>query len=157
MNYDNKPTVKIFRPVFDYFDTLIKERNFRLETGGILIGTLHPLKNEIHLTDLTTPQRMDRQLPYRFIRNSAGHQEIMDDLWRKSNYEKLYLGEWHSHNERHPTPSPLDTRNWLQITNKKQNTSQMLFAIVGIDEFRVWTVANQTITPLAKELLYYVK
>ncbi|WP_367268380.1 Mov34/MPN/PAD-1 family protein [uncultured Treponema sp.] len=42
-----------------------------------------------------------------------------------------FLGEWHTHPESNPIPSPLDKKEWQQI--KKHNTEPLIFCILGTE------------------------
>ncbi|MBR4322591.1 MAG: Mov34/MPN/PAD-1 family protein [Treponema sp.] len=41
------------------------------------------------------------------------------------------MGEWHTHPESNPIPSPLDKKEWQQI--KKHNTEPLIFCILGTE------------------------
>jgi len=126
--------------------------DFALEAGGILVGYIEPLKNSITVTDMTYPQPCDKRLPFRFSRKQSGHQTIMDALWKESGFEKMYLGEWHTHSTLTPIPSKLDIREWKKVARKGHNTPNILFLIVGTSETRLWTIRDGIIYS-AKEVL----
>lgn len=133
------------------FDAYIKNNNFKVESGGILIGTLNHAVNKIIITDITEPQHKDRQSRFMFTRCEKGHQDIMDTLWENSHYTKTYLGEWHTHNEPSPTPSFVDKRNWIKISERDKNSQWLFFIIVGTCEIKVWTVSQGKIIALRKK------
>lgn len=146
-HYGDKLTV-IFSPKVERFFLELKNSyNYHLETGGILIGTLSygPV---ITITDATSPQPQDMQQRFRFKRSDAGHQSLMDQLWEESSYQKMYLGEWHTHQETRPVPSGVDTSGWLTIARRKQNAPWMLFLILGQADLRLWTVYRGRIKEL---------
>jgi len=118
---------------------------FTRESGGMLIGELNPAKKQIIITDMTTPQKKDKSTFNRFIRSEYGHQDIMDKLWKESGYKKMYLGEWHTHNQNVPVPSCVDLRNWSSISNRPQNSDYMFFCIVGKQEIKFWCVHEKRI------------
>ena len=86
-----------------------KQKQFKLESGGIIIGYYDSSESALRITDITWPQIDDIRGRYRFIRKETGHQEIMDRLWEQSGYKKSYLGEWHTHNPVSYTPLTLPT------------------------------------------------
>lgn len=145
--YSNELTVTFSPEVESFFQGLKDSYDFQLETGGILIGTLSngPV---ITVTDATSPQSKDMRQRFRFKRSDAGHQSIMDQLWKESSYQKMYLGEWHTHQETRPVPSGVDTRGWLTIARRKQNAPRMLFLILGQADLRLWTVYRGRIKEL---------
>jgi len=133
-----------------YFDKLvasqihqyIERTTFKKESGGILVGYVEPLKNTITITDITYPQTCDRRSLFRFLRKQSGHQAIMDNLWKESNFEKMYLGEWHTHNTPIPTPSSIDIREWKKTMRKSHNSPHIVFMIIGTNETRLWTIKD---------------
>ena len=140
-NFQFGLTVFISDIVEDQISESMKSEDFRRkESGGILIGYIEPLNRLITITDITYPQRKDLRSPYRFVRNQDGHQEIMDDLWERSNFEKLYLGEWHTHCTNKTTPSSKDIFEWKRIASMRHNTPIVLFLIVVVGKASLWTV-----------------
>ena len=124
---------------------IILQYDFHLESGGILVGRIEPLRSLFTITDITYPQSRDSRLPLRFFRREEGHQEIMDTLWENSGYEKMYLGEWHTHNTSTPTPSIKDLHEWKRCVEKKKNTPNVLFLIVGTKAARLWTIRRTSV------------
>ena len=57
-----------------------KQRQFKLESGGIIIGYYDSSESALRITNITWPQIDDICGRYRFIRKETGHQEIMDRL-----------------------------------------------------------------------------
>jgi len=77
----------------------------------------------------------------------------MDKIWENSDFETLYLGEWHTHREDYPNPSQIDICNWRKIACKGQNSPWMLFIIVGMSEYRIWTIDNGIVNLLSREVI----
>ena len=117
-----------------------KTHSFRKESGGIIVGYYENSLGELLISDLTFPQADDVCRRYRFVRKTTGHQEIMDALWEKSGRKKSYLGEWHTHNQGIPIPSPLDKLNWKKIAKRDQNFDVLYFVIVGTDRIGFWAI-----------------
>ena len=148
--YGDKLTV-VFSPKVECFFLGLKDSyDYHLESGGILIGTLSngPI---ITITDTTSPQPKDIRQRFRFKRSDAGHQSIMDQLWKESGYQKMYLCEWHTHREMRPVPSRVDTSGWLLISKRKQNVPWVLFLILGQAGLRLWTVYRANIKELSQD------
>ncbi len=118
---------------------------FTVENGGILVGELNPADRLIIITDCTEPMKEDKRSRFHFFRSENMHQRIMDKLWQESDYKKTYLGEWHTHAEKVPNPSPLDIKEWIRINKKHHNSSFLFFVIIGKDEIGVWTIENGTL------------
>lgn len=111
------------------------------EAGGLLIGTRRG--RHIQISDITEPQASDARSRFLFLRNTAGHAEAATRLWRSSNQQMDYLGEWHTHPQRTPTPSRLDLDEWLRICSERDDAQPMVFLIAGIESFYGAMVADR--------------
>lgn len=141
--------VEIEETVFQKFNTYIKNYDYHVESGGILVGILNPACNSIMITDITEPYGKDKRTRYGFQRMEKGHQEEMNQFWEQSNFKKTYLGEWHTHKQKNPKPSNTDVKNWIKISNNRNNNSERLFfIIVGTEEIGLWMVLHGTVTRL---------
>ena len=50
-----------------------------------------------------------------------------------------YIGTWHTHPTKIPTPSPVDLGDWKKCIKENHNsTSALIFVIAGIEAYRVW-------------------
>ncbi|MGE4069825.1 MAG: Mov34/MPN/PAD-1 family protein [Lysobacterales bacterium] len=99
------------------------------EAGGILLGFRRGI--HLHVVDLTTPQSCDTRSRMRFHRETEGHQQIALAHWSASGGYMDYLGEWHTHPERRPTPSMIDRKEWKAIIINR--TTPMLFLVLGTE------------------------
>jgi integrative and conjugative element protein (TIGR02256 family) len=99
------------------------------ERGGILLGERRG--PHFQVKEATTPMRWDRSSKFAFHRSSAGHQEVAFRTWKRSKHTIDWLGEWHSHPERIPSPSQLDIRTWQRVT--AHHAAPMIFLIVGYE------------------------
>lgn len=141
--------LEINENVYQRFSAYIENYNYNVESGGILVGILDPSHNSIIITDITEPFDRDRQTRYGFHRMEKGHQEKMDQLWEQSDFNKTYLGEWHTHKQKRPCPSNIDIKNWIKISRKNIHNSQRLFfIIVGTEEIGVWMVVHDMVKKL---------
>lgn len=130
--------LKIEESVAFFFSKYMEEYNFKIESGGIIVGTLNIHENQVIVTDITLPYVNDVRKSNMFKRDSFGHQEEMDKLWEESNRTKTYLGEWHTHKQDIPVPSWIDKNDWKRISKKTLNYKAAFFVIVGQKEIKVW-------------------
>ncbi len=137
MKEDNKMyNVVLCSKVRETFDRYIRDYNFDIEAGGILIGKI--VDEDIVICDITEPYEKDTRGRYIFKRSAYGHQEYMDDLWSKSDNSLTYLGEWHTHDQKNIRASCVDYRNWHKIMRRNHNADVLVFLIVGRQEITVW-------------------
>jgi integrative and conjugative element protein (TIGR02256 family) len=83
-------------------------------TGGLFLGTRSV--NVIEITGLTTPFPQDRATLTSFTLKDPLHQSIVDSQWRLSGGVINYIGDWHTHPEKDPTPSYIDKEYWKRLT-----------------------------------------
>lgn len=125
--------------------TFKQQTSLMPESGGILLGRLIHNTPHIVVDTITTPQVGDHQSRLQFIRNAPRHQEIINQYWQQSNGTCNFLGEWHTHPQRVPTPSGIDLRSWAQTLRQDTfYTRYLYFLIVGIDEIAVWQGSYQS-------------
>ncbi|WP_281180887.1 Mov34/MPN/PAD-1 family protein [Chondromyces crocatus] len=110
-----------------------------LEAGGVLVGRHIRGSRDVVVDLVTEPMPGDRQSRYSFHRSQKPHQRFLDEIWRTSRKTCVYLGEWHTHPERHPSPSSVDLADWRKRLVKDQVDSEsMFFVIVGQVETAAW-------------------
>lgn len=139
---DGNMKVAVALEVIQQLRDLQEKHSFCKESGGIIVGYYENTLGGLKISDLTFPQAEDVRSRFRFIRKTAGHQDIMDELWKKSGYKKSYLGEWHTHNQANPSPSPIDKLNWKKIAKREQNFDILYFVIVGTSKIGFWAIQN---------------
>ena len=100
------------------------------EAGGILLG--YRRDPHLHVVAVTEPGKSDRRHRYAFLRRDGAHQAAALALWTRTQATGYYLGEWHTHAEAVPTPSPLDQREWAKLMQGAVE-ADLLFLIVGRD------------------------
>lgn len=130
--------VSVATGVLQDFVEFQRKSSFVIEYGGVLVGYYDVKEKQYCITDITWPQREDIQKHYGFIRKSFGHQEIVDLLWKQSEYRKCYVGEWHTHDQNIPTPSFIDVKNWKKISARNKNYEVSFFIIVGRTQSILW-------------------
>lgn len=121
-------------------DNIIKYRQVgnNYEAGGMLIGSIVNNSNEIDLNDCTEPLKEDTRKRTSFKRSNK-HNDILYNKWQKSNFTKLYLGEWHTHPQGMPKASFVDIKSWnylLRVSNTESDI--LIFIIVGIYSVEIW-------------------
>lgn len=109
-----------------------------LEGGGILIGRILEENDHFIIDDASEPMPQDIRKRTRFTRNPQGHQAYYDTIWKRAGGRCFYLGEWHTHPERNPTPSNVDKRDWKRIIQLKHESDALFFIIIGTNRVRVW-------------------
>lgn len=102
-------------------------KNTDAEAGGILLGLRRD--DHLHVTGLTTPCPADQRSRMGFQRKDEFHQAKALVAWQESGGVVDYIGEWHSHPERHPSPSSIDIREWKSICLFQRKP--MVFLIAG--------------------------
>lgn len=123
------------------------------ESGGILIGRVLEQSNNVIVDIVTEPCTFDRQKRFSFFRSNA-HQNTLNEMWKKSNGTLNYLGEWHTHPEKDPTPSNIDFSNWYKkLKAKNIESTHLYFIIIGTEQIGVWQ-GNTTKLTIQKMLLY---
>lgn len=112
---------------------------WQTEAGGALLGR-HLLDSEnIVVDEVTTPQKQDRRSRFSFFR-SKQHSVIAQARWVARDSTMAYLGLWHTHPERDPTPSGVDRQDWENALAKDCfEGDRLFFPIVGTDRIRVWS------------------
>ena len=124
--------------VMHFFKKLIFTHDFSIETGGIVVGEMKPLHDAILITEVSNSFQSDDKGRFHFNRKPNGHQEYMDMLWKESGYKKMYLGEWHTHNQKDPIPSIIDIENWKKIEDRNNVAPEMYFIIIGTQKMEIW-------------------
>ena len=113
------------------------------EAGGVLMGR-HLLDSyDVVVDEVTTPQNTDRRSRCNFYR-SHKHELIARQRWLQEHNTSAFLGLWHTHPERDPTPSGVDRSDWQQaVSNDTYEGDRLFFPIVGTHCIRVWTLSRR--------------
>lgn len=80
------------------------------EAAGVLIGERRG--NHIVISAISEPGPGDIRSRFSVDRKSSHHQALINELHRTSGGTMNYLGEWHTHPEKFPTPSSVDKSSW---------------------------------------------
>lgn len=122
-------SIKISFEVLEKMFHYIQDDNNKPEAGGILIG--HDLEdNNFSITDISIPSVYDKSSRFNFTRSKKNAQQILNKLFKESNGKKIYLGEWHTHPEDYPTPSPLDSKSIVERMQRDVLNSEIIFMII---------------------------
>lgn len=100
------------------------------EACGIIIGELRT--SSLRVIDISPPADDDERTVNSFHRKSNSHQNYLNQLHEISNGILQYIGEWHTHPEPKPTPSPRDYSGWSKLMkNENFNQHPKLLWIAG--------------------------
>jgi len=121
-----------------------RPEDYKYENGGILLGKYNKKNDTYIITNVSTTNSKDRKGKNFFIRSKKRAQIIIDKLWRDSKGEINYLGEWHTHDEKYPTPSWIDQKLVKQmIKNKNIEIKNVFMLILGRNkELYICTIDN---------------
>ncbi len=109
------------------------ENSPKAETGGILIGFIDDQHRAV-ITRATGPGPNAIKSAARFHRDVEYVQSEIDRASRELNDQGLYVGEWHSHLEAAPSPSPTDVRSLSGIAaSPRYLTQNPVMVIAGLD------------------------
>lgn len=124
---------------------LMSLRSDRLpnETGGVLVGHHDLQRRIIYVADALPSPPDSEEWPVAYIRGSKGLTRQLDEIQARTGNMVTYVGEWHSHPERHSTrPSSDDCLVGLWIAEHMDMEERPAFmAIVG-DNGPEWYVAE---------------
>lgn len=106
------------------------------ESGGIVLGQING--DTIYINRASTPNVYDKSNRFRFEREKNAAQIIVDYEYFNSDQKITYLGEWHTHPEKTPTPSSQD-RKMISEQNKYNTLNEpILFLIIqGIEDLYI--------------------
>lgn len=109
------------------------------EYCGVLLGREIINTADIIVDKITEPSEDDVQKKFYFFRDKKYHQKKIIEEWKKSDGTCNYLGEWHTHLEDIPKPSPTDIKEWKRALKKfKFDGNELFFIIIGIKEISIW-------------------
>jgi integrative and conjugative element protein (TIGR02256 family) len=102
-----------------------------IETGGVLMG--HLTNGTLYVEKASDPgPNAIHELTY--FRADANYIDMYIDMeFANSNGENIYLGEWHTHPQTFPEPSPTDTNSLAEIAQTSEEYALLL--ILGAVDF----------------------
>ena len=132
----DKYIIHIPETVLSIFDEH-KQTKFQNESGGIILGFICKDKN-IHISKVSLPNIFDKSSIYNFERDKHIAQIIVDFEFYNSNGKIIYLGEWHTHPEKNPSPSLVDIKMIKQQYKKnKINENFLILLIQGMRDLYI--------------------
>ena len=141
----NGGRLKIDTTAYEKMQPYIQSNPISNEAGGVLMGRLIKNSKDIVLDKVTVPMIGDKRTRYSFLRGWKMHQRLIDYNWEKSEGTCNYLGEWHTHPEKYPSPSQQDLKDWKRkLKEDKYSTRYLYFLIVGINEICLWEGDRRT-------------
>lgn len=121
------------------------------EAGGILLGQVKD--NHFHILKISTPNKKDISSRYRFTRDERTAQSAIDLEFERSSHKTIYLGEWHTHPENHPSPSRQDILMIKQqFQNNILNEKLVFMVIVGLRSIYVSYFDGTRLSSLSSNL-----
>lgn len=125
--------LRIDSKVMDIILSFIQDEKDKPEAGGILMG-YYIDDYSFFISDLTIPSNYDKSSRFNFIRSFINAQKFINHFFKSSRGKKIYLGEWHTHPEKSPTPSSTDLVSFeKQLKKNKLNSKFIFMIIIGIE------------------------
>ncbi len=135
VNLNNK-TIFISESVIELFEIFKQNNTKDNESGGVLIGQVKA--DNIYILKASTPNKFDKSSRYSFECDKDAAQIVMDFEFYNSNNKSIYIGEWHTHPENHPTPSRKDIKMIKnQFKKNKLNEPLLILIIQGTERLYV--------------------
>lgn len=128
----------IGREVLTRMQPFVQDAPEKLEAGGLLMGRYLLESRDVVVDAITVPEPGDKQSRHRFYRAHERHQAKLERAWEESAHTCTYLGEWHTHPEQNPTPSPIDRANWIRKLRTDDFGSHLFFLILGTESIGLW-------------------
>lgn len=122
------------------------------ESFGVMIGSQENEPVSVVIEDVTTPLPKDRHSRSNFLLIDKGHQKTVDAAFKKSNGALGYLGTWHTHPEKNPSPSAIDINDWRKCI-KRNPDRKLFFIVVGIEKTKIYTINENKFEELAAIIL----
>lgn len=130
MYLGEEKTVILDEGVINVFKSF-RQTGRKSEMGGILLGKI--VENKIYVLKASIPTPFDKSRRFNFVRHKKSAQLFINYEFLNSKGTIIYIGEWHTHPESHPTPSGPD----LQMIKKQFkeniiNEDFLLMIIIGL-------------------------
>ncbi|WAJ69532.1 Mov34/MPN/PAD-1 family protein [Catenovulum adriaticum] len=121
-----------------------RQTGSRREACGFIIGGYEASNNLIIVDQCTTPGIKDIRTRYTYKLKDPKHHAAVVNAYNSSGGYSNFLGVWHTHPERIPSPSDIDINGWNHLI--KENDSiipAFLFVIVGTEKTNFYTYLNE--------------
>ena len=90
-------------------------RTAPLETGGVLLGYVAPISDELVVTHVLGPGPNAIHERQRFVPDHEYHARMVAQMYAKSSRRLAYLGDWHTHPGGEPLLSTTDRSTLKRI------------------------------------------
>ena len=121
--------LRIDQKVIDILTSYIQDDEDKPEAGGILMG-YYIDDYSFYVSDSSTPSENDKSSRFNFFRSFINAQKFIECYFKSSKGKKIYLGEWHTHPEKLPTPSSTDLKSFKDQLKKNVLNSKFVFMII---------------------------
>lgn len=103
------------------------------EHGGLLVGNYSEDKKMVFVNDMILPTSY-KASPVTFERGSNGLRSILIEFFERES-PQLYVGEWHTHPNAQPIPSPTDVFALMSIARHPDvSIDNPIMLIVGLNK-----------------------
>ncbi len=120
-------------------------RQVDFERGGLLLGR-YAGDGSVTIESFTTPFDGDERRVDGWHRRDPGHVAACREAYDTSGGRVLYVGEWHTHAEPVPVPSPTDLEEWRRCHElavaARGDALPTVHLIVGLGTIRAWAVGG---------------
>ena len=123
------------------------------EACGVLVGSVDADLARIWIEQATEPLKKDEVTRSGFKLIDPEHQIIVNRAFSLSNGLLSYLGTWHTHPEKRPSPSKIDLQDWNQCVKRNRDRLRFIFAIIGQSENSMYFPYYATFECLEKRKL----
>lgn len=139
---DSHQALSITRSVLQHVGRHRQSTPWATEAGGQLFGTINA--EQVCVIEASGPYNGDERSRCRYRSNPTAAQRAIEDRHKRG---LLYLGEWHTHAENHPSASVLDDAAMHRlVSSSKLNSNALLMMIVGRARsargLAVWSVSS---------------
>ena len=111
-----------------------REQSENLKAHGF--GFENSKTSNITINDISLPSDNDIRTRIFCKIKDLAHKFFLQEQKRKENY---YMGNWHTHPQKSPTPSSIDIDEWKNVITKDRTGSDYAFFIIfGTEEFKAW-------------------
>ena len=108
-------------------------KHFPKEFGGFLIGKYSEDFKTVYIKETILPQNF-KPSKFSFERGVEGVKELLEKYY-EAEESMIYIGEWHTHPDNLPIPSPTDIIALEMIANHKEvKIKNPILLIMGIDK-----------------------
>ena len=142
---DVHQALSITRPVLQHLSRHRQSTPWATEAGGQLFGTINVA--QVCVIEASGPYAGDERSRYRYRSSPTAAQRAIEERHKRG---LLYVGEWHTHAEDHPSASSLDDDAMHRLIASSQlNSSALLMMIVGRARgavgLGVWSVSSAAV------------